>query len=78
MDGQIDLVLAWRLLSTSLTLCYKEIQDLEFFFISPPHIDRRNVLSTYLKKVGHSERDKLGRCRSTKLKIPPSFDARPL
>jgi len=40
------------------------------------HIDRRNVLSTSLNEGGRSERDKLDRRRSTKLTIPPSFDAR--
>ena len=46
--------------------------------ISPQHIDRRNVLSTQLEKGGRSERDKLGRHRSTESIIPPSSDARPL
>ena len=36
-----------------------------------------NVLSTSLEKGGPSERDKLGRRRSTKLTVPPSSDARP-
>jgi len=40
------------------------------------HIDRRNVLPTSLNEGGRSERDKLDRRRSTKLTIPPSFDAR--
>ena len=44
--------------------------------ISPRHIDRRNVLSTYLEKGGRSQRDKLGRRRSTKSIIPPSSDRR--
>ena len=39
------------------------------------YIDRRNVLSTQLRR---SERDKLDRRRSTKLTLPPSSDARPL
>ena len=36
------------------------------------------MLSTYLQQGGRWERDKLGRRRSTKLRIPPSSDARPL
>jgi len=44
------------------------------------YIDRRNALSTLLEKSGRSERDKLGRHRSTKLTVPfnSSSDARPL
>jgi len=39
---------------------------------------RRNVLPTWLEKGRRSERDILDRRRSTKLTIPPSFDACPL
>ena len=46
--------------------------------ILPRHIDRRNVLSTLLEKGGRSERDKLGRRRSTKSIVPPCSDARAL
>ena len=41
-------------------------------------IDRQNVLSTQLEKRGCSERNKQDRRRSTKLTVPPNFDARPL
>ena len=81
MDGRIELFLhegssvCIYTVSTKIrelssrNLC--QIADLKKFL---RQIDCRNVLSTYLEKVGRSERDKLDRRRSTKLTIPPTLD----
>ena len=83
---------AWRLFSTSPTLCFEEIQvgpiyknngtSLWNFFLNLGFRKFRQDKSivemcyTQLDKSGRSERDKLD-CRwSTKLTVPPSSDGR--
>ena len=43
-------------------------------YISPRHVDRRNLFLVQLDNGGRSERDKLDRRRSTALTIPPPID----
>ena len=82
--GPVSVYVCLSVLSVYPTLCFREIQVSTKIGVLPPgtvsqrHIDRRNVLSTWLEKGGSSERDKLDRRRSTKLIIPPSSDSRPL
>ena len=84
MEGRIELVLACMLLSTYPTLCCKEIQVIyknegtSFWnFVSNSGL-RKFCFGIYrsskrvidlAQKSGCSERDKLDRCRSTKLTI---------
>ena len=89
---QIGWFLAWGLLSTSHTMCYKEIRAISKIRALPsgtslqtPDLENFAIAYRSSRRVINSARErwklkarqpKLGHRRSTKLTIPPSSDAR--